>query len=144
MQEVSGLFHATPINASNGDGSTALHVAVVHGHLHLVKVLLSQGADPNLQTRSKHQCPLHIAAQNTDLPIMEALVSSGAKVDVQDICGNTALHHCSMHGFSQGTLLLLKYGAAKDIMNLSNNTPAQEAEEKGHWNIVEIIFGKIK
>ncbi|XP_066985586.1 ankyrin repeat domain-containing protein 27-like [Macrobrachium rosenbergii] len=143
-QEPTGSFKATPINACNADGNTALHVAVMHGHLLLAKILLAQGADPDLQTRSKHLTPLHLAAQSSNLPMMEALLASRAKVDVKDVCGNTPLHYCGLRGFAQGARLLIEWGATKDILNLSNNTPAQEAEEKGHWHIVEIIFGKTK
>ncbi|XP_063611943.1 ankyrin repeat domain-containing protein 27-like [Penaeus indicus] len=141
-QENPNSFKATSINACNSDGYTPLHIAVLHGHVHMAKVLVGQGADTNLQTRSKKLTALHIAAQNCNLPLMELLVSHGAQVDLKDICGNSALHYCSLKGFTQGVALLLQWKASKDITNLSHNTPAQEAEERGHWNIVEMIFGK--
>lgn len=142
-QESSESYNTTSINACNGDGFTALHVSVTHGHLHLTRVLLDQGADPNVQTCSKNMTPLHIAAQSCNFDLMESLVTHGAQVDLQDVCGNTALHHCSVKGFGQGVRLLLDWKAVKDISNLSDNTPAQEAEKRGHWHIVEMLFGKI-
>ncbi|XP_045595565.2 ankyrin repeat domain-containing protein 27 isoform X1 [Procambarus clarkii] len=141
-QESSETFNTMSINACNSDGYSALHTAVTHEHLHLTKVLLSQGADPNQQTSSRRLSSLHIAAQNCNLDIMQCLVTHGAHVDLRDVCGNTALHHCCVRGFDQGVMLLLHWKATKDLLNLSDSTPAQEAEKRGHWHIVEMIFGK--
>ncbi|KAK8734135.1 hypothetical protein OTU49_006035 [Cherax quadricarinatus] len=141
-QESSETFNTMSINACNSDGYSALHEAVINDHLHLANVLLSHGADPNLQTFNRRLTPLHIAAQNCNLETMQSLLVHGAQVNLQDICGNTALHNCCAKGFDQGVMLLLEWKATKDVSNLSDNTPAQEAEKRGHWHIVEIIFGK--
>ncbi len=41
------LFHGTDPNYCNEDGITALHNASIGGHLDVVKLLLSKGADLN-------------------------------------------------------------------------------------------------
>jgi ankyrin repeat protein len=39
-------------------GGTALHVATRRNHLDIVKLLLTHGADPNIQRKLKHQIVL--------------------------------------------------------------------------------------
>ncbi|KAK4315605.1 hypothetical protein Pmani_013169 [Petrolisthes manimaculis] len=137
-------LYRTPINACNGEGYTALHLATAQHQTRLVRVLLHKGADPNPQTTTSHLTPLHLAAQTCHLELMEALLGHGAQVDLQDNTGNTSLHHCCFKGFDQGVKLLLEWGASRDLTNLSDNTPAQEAENRGHWHLVQIIFGRTK
>ncbi|KAI8802057.1 hypothetical protein BJ742DRAFT_834377 [Cladochytrium replicatum] len=50
------------INRENESGDSALHVAIKHGATQIVKVLLENKADPELQNQSG-QCPLHLAVK---------------------------------------------------------------------------------
>jgi ankyrin repeat protein len=48
----------------DGSGLSALHHAVVRGHVECVRLLLDAGADPDLQTGAgEANRPLHLAAQ---------------------------------------------------------------------------------
>ena len=42
------LEHQQNVDLKNGMGSTALHWAVVSGHLDIVKALVQKGADPEV------------------------------------------------------------------------------------------------
>ncbi|CAL4100411.1 unnamed protein product, partial [Meganyctiphanes norvegica] len=129
------------VNSSNSEGFTALHVAALQNHFHIIKVLLAHGADPNFHNRTKGHTPLHFAAQNSNIEIMKVLIAQGANPENKDLCGNTVLHYCCQQGFEEGVNLLLKLGVNKDSMNLSEKTPAQQAKDRGFWNIVKILFG---
>ena len=77
------LDAGAPVDAINGDGLAALHVAVERGCLELARLLLDCGADVNQKSVydpfSSWQ-PLHVAAYYHHTAIVELLLSRGADV----------------------------------------------------------------
>eukprot|EP00004_Rigifila_ramosa_P026782 TRINITY_DN8487_c0_g1_i1.p1 TRINITY_DN8487_c0_g1~~TRINITY_DN8487_c0_g1_i1.p1 ORF type:complete len:262 (-),score=66.62 TRINITY_DN8487_c0_g1_i1:7-720(-) len=65
---------------------------------------------------------LSIAVVNQHQPIVEFLVQQGAKVDIQDEAGESALHYACVDPKSVSSLLLLKHGAKPDIPNKMGDT----------------------
>lgn len=55
---------------------SALHFGVAHEPI--VRLLLERGADPNVRDDGDHAFPLHFAAENQDLPVIEQLLAHGA------------------------------------------------------------------
>ncbi|CAM9462047.1 unnamed protein product, partial [Ectocarpus fasciculatus] len=70
---------------------TALHVSAKHNHPGVLKALLRNAADTEMQTLHG-RTPLHVAAKGGHVKSIDALVDGGAKVDVQDENGRTPLH----------------------------------------------------
>jgi len=71
--------------ASAEDRQTALGLAVINWQLEAARLCLDAGADVNsLLPVHKHSTPLHQAAINDDLPMLELLVARGAKLDTRD------------------------------------------------------------
>jgi hypothetical protein len=66
--------------------------------------------------------PLHIAAQQGHLTVVEVLLKFGASVDSQDECGRTALHIASYRGHEQIVTALLEHGSDINIMSKENET----------------------
>lgn len=64
-------------------GESALHLACLRGLKHLVKKLLTEGADPNVQTKTgdipDFQTALHIAAANGDAELVRIFVEHSRK-----------------------------------------------------------------
>lgn len=58
-------------------GSTPLHIAADSGSVHLVRMLLDEGADPNHVRKDGHS-PFSVAVVARDLPIIKEMVASGA------------------------------------------------------------------
>ncbi len=62
-------------------GFTALHTAARAGQKDVVELLISKGADVNIQTKF-HATPVQIAAGMGHKDVVELLVSKGAKIDI--------------------------------------------------------------
>ena len=66
----------------------ALALAVQHGHLEVVRLLLDAGEDPNRlnpEGNHAHSTPLHQAALAGHEPVVRLLVERGARLDIKDI-----------------------------------------------------------
>ena len=70
--------------------NTPLHTVLIHGQTEAVKVLLANGANPNVATRDG-KTPLHHAADYSLLSSAKALLSAGADVNAVDKYGCTPL-----------------------------------------------------
>ncbi len=78
-------------------GSTPLAVAIIRGHVRMVKKLLGWGADPNLRNELQEQslmagmCPIHIVMKlrNVDkkIRLLEILAAHGADLNMKPIAG---------------------------------------------------------
>jgi hypothetical protein len=89
---------------------TALHVAIAQGKLNLAMGMIVRLAHtPSLNAANAcGQTPLHIAAANNYLQIMQALVDGGADLGAIDHQGDTPLHTAAAMGRSAAVL----WGAA--------------------------------
>ena len=89
----------------------------------MVRVLLANAADPNVATRpnietgsfmrdcrTKGETPLHRAAAFGDEAVIQMLLSAQAKIDVQDMNGDTPLGWASWYGRPDSILGMLCYG----------------------------------
>ena len=134
-----------------------LHAACRNKHVSVVQLLLTNGANPNLQeegcdSRYRRSFPLHIAAAGHNSKLTKFLLKHGADVDVTDINGNTALHHAvkyysprqswsqySEHSRSAKSVvdILLKKKADVNIVNNSGDTPLYLAASKGLLDVVD-------
>jgi len=93
------------------------------GEVDRVRALLEKGADPNEADAEMKTTALHLAADRGNLELTQMLISAGAKVNAQDINGDTPLHNACLCGHKDVISLLLHNGADKSIQNSSNETP---------------------
>ncbi len=95
----------------NGNGMTALMVAMSKTHLEIVKLLLSKKADPNLAD-ADGTTPLVFACLLVgDLKVVTLLLDKGARIDMADKDGSTALIWAAGKHNPEIVSLLLKKGA---------------------------------
>ena len=164
------------VNLQDHDGYTALHYAVESENFDAFSWLVYNGADLNLQyrngqsalhfassdicqcliqnqadidVRDSHYCtPLMQASCNNDVKKVAMLIENGAKVDLQDVDGNTALHHAVLNsydslGFERTPDICLALLTAKASIHLCNSqgwTPLLLASTNCIESVVEILL----
>lgn len=83
--------HGADVDMANENGRTLLHAAAGVGDLEIVRLLISNGADPKRACKSLQSTPLHWAAAGGDEDVVEYLIANGAELDARDNEGKTPL-----------------------------------------------------
>ena len=125
------------LDARDEDGKTALALAADRGHLEVVKVLVSAGADVNARNTgvAGGSTPLHMASGHRNRePIMQLLIDNGAKVNTKGMLNATPLHIASLSGYPTNINLLLKHGADIAAVKDGGATALHEAARGGTDN----------
>ena len=76
------------LNILNTNGISPLHIAVIHGNLEVINLLLEKGANPNLPSLTKKQTPLHYAYIFKNIStskIINLLLKYNADQNLEDI-----------------------------------------------------------
>ena len=89
---------------------TALQQAVANGHISVVRLLVTHGADVNAQDE-EGQTPLHECARNGDAAVTKLLMEKGAQLEVRDDKGLTPLQVAAALGKAAVVEVLLQNGA---------------------------------
>ncbi|TDZ74599.1 Glycerophosphocholine phosphodiesterase GDE1 [Colletotrichum trifolii] len=91
------------INWQDKTGETALHLAARFGHDNIAKVLIrgtdEQKADLEIGENSYSWTPLHVAAVDGHLSMVQLLVDAGAEIAKTDSSGWTAKEHAALRGY---------------------------------------------
>lgn len=111
--------------ADEAAGNTALHIAATRGNRDFVKLLLGAGANPLIQSKLG-QTALHKTVPRGASSVAEDLISHVRKTDLkntkrfvnmQDLAGDTALHHASAENNREFGEMLLRNGADRVVKN---------------------------
>jgi ankyrin repeat protein len=98
------------VNASEVDGTTALHWAVHRDDTQIVDRLLRAGANVNAENRYGVK-PIMLAAVNGHAAIIESLLEAGADVNTANAEGQTVLMTAARTGKPEAVRVLLARGA---------------------------------
>jgi uncharacterized protein len=109
------LEHNADVNATQGDGMTALHWAAYLDNLPLTQMLLSAGARVSAVTRLGSITPLFFACSNGSAAVADALLRAGADVNATKDAGTTPLMVAASSGSAELVRLLLAHGADVNI-----------------------------
>ncbi|KAK3266760.1 hypothetical protein CYMTET_24641, partial [Cymbomonas tetramitiformis] len=96
------------VDAEDGEGRTALTVALAFGKEAAARALMEAGAGVNAGTGRR---PLHAAAERGLKEMMRELLGKGAEVDAEDVEGCTALTVALAFGQEAAAWALLEAGA---------------------------------
>jgi ankyrin repeat protein len=122
------------------DGRTLLHLAARGGFRDLVALLIEHRAD--VHAAGDGFTPLYYAAAHGHASVIELLAAKGAKIDVVDSNGESALMHAVMRDQPGAVKALLKHKANVNLKTpLGNYTPLHFAMT---WNsskeVVELLL----
>lgn len=87
----------------------ALHWAALNGHVQVMELLLSRGAD--LQANVGYGTPLHWASKGGQFKAVQLLLDRGSDANAKNGNGWTPLHYAAQQGYIQIARLLLDRGA---------------------------------
>ncbi|CAL1283118.1 unnamed protein product [Larinioides sclopetarius] len=127
------------IDEKNLSGNTALHLAVIKGHLDIVEVLLNKGADVK-STFDNSSHPLHLAAVSGNVDIVKCLLKHGAAVNCVNNFGETPLHKAAAFNASEVIDFLLKNGADIESHDNAHFTPLLVAVAEGHVDAIKVLL----
>jgi ankyrin repeat protein len=143
---VRGALRAgADVNAAQGDGLTALHMAAEAGNLEVVQALLGANAKVTATTRIGAYTPLHVASAGAHTAVVEALIAAGADVAaVSTPAGSTPLHLAAKALNGEGAVrVLLAHGAPVDAREASaGQTPLMFAASYGRTAAVKELLAK--
>ena len=106
----AGLADGADVNATQGDGATALHWAVHRSDLDATSLLVESGADVDA-ANALAATPLWLASVNGSATIVARLLEAGANPDVSLKLGETPLMAAARSGNVDAVELLLEHGA---------------------------------
>ena len=134
---------------NNNTGNTLLIAAALYAHTEFCRLLLRQGktiVDVNKQNFNGATA-LHMAcggggASQKSFLLVEVLVEHGARSDIQDREGKTALHVAGQDGDADMIALLLLHGGNTDTRDRFGCTPFDYAARRGHRKAVDLLTPK--
>lgn len=128
------------INEYATDGFTALGLACFFAQTENVKLLLENGANPNLASNNDFKVsPLHSAAAVSNLELVKLLLENGANVNATQSNGVTALHSSAHNKAVEILKLLLGNGADKNAKTQDGKTALDFAKENKHAASIQIL-----
>lgn len=122
------------------NSNTALHLAILHGHELLVRVLLEQGGSLIEKRNGAFMTPLMVAIECDNDRIVKLLITMGASVAETDLHQRNCLHYAAKQGNLSILKLLNEVVSSRPYRN-KTNWPWQMqriSKEMSHW-----IFRKI-
>jgi len=121
-------------------GISPLHAAVESGDLEMIQFLLDRGAKPNIRDYQK-RTPLMMMDEDAIPEIFDLLIRYGAKVNLVDKEGNTALHHLAEYGGKAEIIrLLISHGADVRSLNKERQTALAVASENNDPENVKALL----
>ena len=130
--------HTIPIDQPNHYHRTPLHLASLLGHLSAVQLLISHGANLNLQDRW-NSTALILAQSNRHIPIMTALVEAKATIDTQKIDVQKLFFFVVEQGNVKAAKILLENGADRSTQNQDGVRAMQIAEAGKDMEMVFLL-----
>ena len=146
MKVVTFLIeHGANLDHRDKDDQTALHYAVCGSDVscEILSYLIENGAEVNAFTRRDNCTPLMLACKYGHLNAVTSLIEHGAKVNLQDAIGNTAVQYalsCSNGSPEVLSRLMRDRAAVNSACTRDNGTPLMMACQNGHMNAVSFLI----
>lgn len=131
------------VNASQGDGMTALHWAALNGDLKTLDVVLHAGAATAPLTRVGAYTPLHLASSRGHAAAVARLLDAGSKPGPFTATGVQPLHLAAQAGDAATISALLDRGADINSRDRTHGrTPLVFAAAQGRLEAVKLLLAR--
>jgi len=130
----------THVEVRTPQDESPLMMASLKGHLELARRLIARDADVN----KPGWTPLHYAATNGHLAIMELLLENHAFIDAESPNGTTPLMMAAHYGSIEAVKLLLEAGADPSMKNQLGLTAVDFARRADRQDVAELIAASIR
>jgi ankyrin repeat protein len=118
---------------------TVLYQACTESSLDIITLFVDAGADVNSKTKAGYT-PLFLAVQNKRKPIVEYLISKGARINEKNgLNDDSALHKACYSGSLEMTKTLVEAGADINILDKIGQKPIDLAIGQNHQAVVEYL-----
>ena len=130
-------------DAKDEHGITVLILASTKGNKEIVDLLISHGADVNMQCETiQNESALICAAYSGHKEIVELLLANGALINAKKSDGMNALMWASSRGYKGVAELLIDKGADVNGKDSEGFSALMLAAQEGHINLVELLINK--
>ena len=127
--------------ACENSGLTPLHLAVRHGYVKSVRLLLTGSGRDVIDMTDEDGCTaLHFAAMYNKPACIELLVDHNAQLEIKDDYGYTPLHCAAHYGHERCVRLLVDNGANKEAWNDEGLTALHIVSQNGHADCVQLLI----
>jgi ankyrin repeat protein len=128
------------VNATEGDGATALHWAADRDDLPIADLLIRAGAHADVAD-DLGTTPLHLACTNRSGVMVERLLDAGGNANSPLLDGETPLMTCARSGDARAVKALLAHGAAVNAKEHEHNqTALMWAVAERHPDVVRLLI----
>lgn len=141
-EQVASMVSQNPASTEelSDHGFSPLGIAAHFGQENIVRILLTNGADPDFPSQNGYNVyPIHAALGANNNNIVKMLIEAGAEVNVVQSSRITPLHLAAQQGNIDIIILLLENGADISIQTDIGQTPSELAAERGFHEIAEIL-----
>lgn len=130
----------TTVETRTADDESPLMMASLKGYTELVRTLIERDADVN----KPGWTPLHYAATNGHLAIMELLLEHHAYIDAESPNGTTPLMMAAHYGTPAAVKLLLEAGADPNVKNQLGLSAIDFATRANRRDAAELIAASVR
>lgn len=127
------LEQGARVDRVDEQGLGVMHEAVLSGSVPIVELLASFGAEVNLDTLDRgdgQRTPLHLASEQGDTEMVDALLALGADPSILNWRSESALHVAIFHKNQQLVPALVTAGASIDLERHDGKTPLHLAADR--------------
>ena len=137
--EILLSHNANPNLRAKENGYTSLHMPTYRGYGKIVKMLLSAGANPNVQDNDG-DTPLLLAAREGHNNIVKILINENADLDIKNNNGDTALALASYRNHQEIAKLLLETQANPNIQAKDGSTALSFALKNNNKELITLLI----
>lgn len=120
-------------------GWTALHLAAIYEHKHLLRYITQDHAERMNTGDSRLRTPLHLAVEHDLVDTVQMLIQAGAKVNTAAEDGSSPLHVAAKQKQNKVLEMLLQKGANKEATDREGRTPFYLSVEGGEIETIDLL-----